>query len=61
MKQKARGLFKIYLPVAKIALHLEGRYDEKGQPATPYSPQVWPASLLAKYTEREMCSHVYHN
>jgi hypothetical protein len=48
-------------PVAKIVLHLEGRYDEKGQPATPYSPQVWPASLLAKYTEREMYSHVYHN
>jgi len=37
-------------PVAKIVLHLEGRYDEKGQPATPYSPSGMAASLLAKYT-----------
>jgi len=48
-------------PVAKIVLHLEGRYDEKVQPATPYSPQLRPANLLVKYTEREMYRHVYHN
>jgi len=30
-------------PVAKNVLHLEGRYDERGQPATPYIMYGQPA------------------